>query len=178
MPFTADELDWTKAVVGFVSVGMPAIERNQPLPPQIAQDMRSLLVDLGGDAMVIGAMKACDVAIKRLTLSSDRSLTEAGEQIGEILDRIRGEDRFGFGPAAYDDGKRCAVIMTEAMVGDGRGDFSSVFNVNDPNVTLNAFRAWVALLAAMILTLSVFHSMSVSEASRTLALEVATIEAN
>ena len=68
--------------------------------------------------------------------------------------------------------------MTEAMVGDGRGDFSSVFDVNDPNVTLNALRAWVALLVAMILTLSVFHSMPVSEASRTLAREVATIEAN
>lgn len=176
MPFTADDLEWTKSVVGAVSAMMPAVERNQPVPPGAVRDVRSLLASLGGDAMVIGAMRACDVAIKRLAISSDRSLTEAGQEIGDILERIKTEDRLDYGSAAYDDAKRCAVIMTDAMIHHGRGDFSTVFDVNDPNVALSAFRAWTALLVAIILVLAVFHAMSVAEASRRLALEIATIE--
>ncbi len=175
MPFTADELEWTKAVVGSLCVAMPAVERNQPVPPKVANDMRALLGDLGADAMVIGAMKACDVAIKRLAISSDRPVTEAGEHIGAILDRIKGEDRMGLGSAAYEDAKRCAVIMTEAMGRGGGGDFSTVFDASDPKVAHHAFRAWAALLVAIVLTLSAFHAMTISEACRRLALEVATI---
>jgi hypothetical protein len=175
MPFTATELEQTKSVAGTFSLTMPYLAKNQPIPAPVVADIRTLLIELGADGIVVGAMKACDVAIKRLANTTDRSLPDAGVEIGEILDRLQTEDRLDYGSQAYDDAKQCAVVMTEAMVARGQADFSPIFDRNDPEIHLKAFRAWTALLVSIILMLGVLYGIGATEASRRLNLEIATI---
>jgi hypothetical protein len=61
------------------------------------------------------------------------------------------------------------------MEGNGRGDFSEVFDAGAPDVSIQMVRAWGALLVALILMLALIHGISASEATKRLALDIQTI---
>jgi hypothetical protein len=57
MPFTATEFEQTKSVAGTFSLTMPYLAKNQPIPAPVVTDIRTLLIELGADGIVVGLEK-------------------------------------------------------------------------------------------------------------------------
>lgn len=114
-------------------------------------------------------MRCCDVALKPLATRTDKSLTQAAAEMGEVIDRLAESDILDFGPQAYEDAKGLAVEMAEAMTSEGQADFQSVIGED----TKRAVLGFQALLFGLLYVLAAFYGISPSEASRNLCLDVA-----
>jgi hypothetical protein len=150
---------------------IPHMERREPVPGRTQSRIRQLWADATEEALTVGMMRACDVAIKHLARHFlDGSLNEASATVTAKLAAMRTHDVAGFGPQAYDDGSRAVQCMAEAMIQQGAINLPD--DLAAPRRILLAFNA---ALVALLFELAERYEIPQTRAVGNLGQEISTI---
>lgn len=169
--FTQNAKEWAQQAAESMMLMIPYLERGDLVPGPIHSRVRDLYSGATEESLVVGMMRACDVAVKHLSRHfSDGDLERAAVDVQATLDQVRSADLAGFGHRAYDDGSRAIELMTEAMVQRGSIRFLDEFEtVERTYLALNAF------LIALLLSLAGKYGIPPSRAAAQLGQEISTI---
>jgi hypothetical protein len=169
--FTQDDKRWAEQATEAMMLMMPYLEREEPVPGAVRSRIQQLWVDATEEALTVGMMRACDVAIKHLAKHFlAGSLKEVTVEVAARLAEMKPEDVAGFGREAYDDGARAVQLMTEAMI--RRGPINLPEDLASAN---RVFLAFSAVLVALLFDLAERYGISPTRAAGNLGQEISTI---
>lgn len=169
--FTQNDKRWAEQATEGMMLMMPYLERGELVPGQVRSRIQRLWRDATEEALVVGVMRACDVAIKHLANHFlGGSLKEAAVKVAERLAQMKPQDVTGFGPTAYDDGATAIQLMTEAMT--RRGPIQLPEDLAD---TKRVFPAFNVVLVALLFDLAKRYEISPTRAAGNLGQEISTI---
>lgn len=144
---TEDEKEYALKAAETMALVMPYVERGVLVPGEVHADVRRLYAEPDGEALMLGPMRASDVAIKHLSKHFlHNSLTDAAGETVKVLERLKPTDLAGYGERAYDDGAKAVVLMANAMVANAPVVWSTEFE--SPKDLILAFNA--VLLALLV----------------------------
>jgi hypothetical protein len=150
---------------------MPYLERGTLVPGSVRSEIQALYTDATQEVLVVGMMRACDVALKHLSKHFlGGSLTNAALEAGSMIDRMRHDDIAGLGSEAYDDGTRAVQLMADAMVSRGRLNLLEEFQTSQ-----RVLLAFNAVLIALLFELANRYGIAPSKAANQLGREISTI---
>lgn len=169
--FTQNDKRWAEQATETTMLMMPYLERGELVPGPVRSRIQRLWSGATEEALVVGMMRACDVAIKHLAKHFlGGSLKEAAINVAARLAQMQSHDAGGFGPVAYDDGARAIRHMTEAMTRHGR-----IHLPEDLADTNRVFPAFNVALVAMLFELAERYGISPTRAAGNLGQEISTI---
>jgi hypothetical protein len=150
---------------------MPYLERDGLIPGPVRSQIRNLWSGATEEALVVGMMRACDVAVKHLAKHFlDGSFEEATVQVTARLAEMKSQDVAGFGSQAYDDGARAIQLLTDAMTRRG-----SLRLPEDLASAEKVYPAFNAALIALLFDLAERYGISPTRAAGNLGQEISTI---
>lgn len=168
--FTEDDKRWAEQAAESMMIMMPYLEGGELVPGSERGRIQHLWANAPEHALVIGMMRACDVAIKHLANHFlGGSLNEATAVTAARLAHAKSEDLAGFGPSAYEDGALAVRLMAEAM--DRRGPIDFPVDLS----TKRVFLAFNAVLVALLFDLAERYGISPTRAAGNLGQEISTI---
>lgn len=171
LTFTSNDKRWAEQAAEAMMLMMPYLETGQLVPGPVRSQIQHLWGDGSEEALVVGVMRACDVAIKHLAKHFlDGSLNEAAVEAAARLSEMKPRDLGGFGPEAYDDGARVTQLMTEAMIRSG-----PLRLPDDLRSTRRILLAFNATLVALLFDLAERYGISPTRAAGNLGQEISTI---
>lgn len=168
--FTRDDKRWAEQATEAMMLVLPYIERRELVPGPAQVRIRDIWSDATDESLVMGHMRACDVAIKHLARHfCDGSLQEASEIVVRMLLALRADDAAGLGAVAYDDGVRGIRLMVDAMARHGPIAFPDLASAK---LLLPAYNA---VLLALLFELARQYGIAPARAAGQLGQEIGTI---
>lgn len=168
---TDDEKQHALKAAKATALMMPYLEQGRLVPGSVRSEIQALYTDATEEVLVVGMMRACDVALKHLAKHFwGDSLTDAALEAGSMIDRMRPDDIAGLGARAYDDGVRAVQLMAEAMV--SRGTLNPLEELQTSKRVLLAFNA---VILALLFILADRYEIAPSSAANQLGREILTI---
>jgi hypothetical protein len=169
--FTQNDKRWAEQATEAMMLMMPYLERGELVPGPVRSQIQQLWSDATEEGLVVGMMRACDVAIKHLAKHFlGGSLEEATVAVAARLTEMKPQDVAGFGPNAYDEGARAVQAMTEAMIRRG-----PIHLTEDLAATKRAFPAFNLVLIALVFELAERYGITPTRAAGNLGQEISTI---
>ena len=168
---TEEEKQYALKAAKATALMMPYLERGTLVPGSVRSEIQALYADATEEVLVVGMMRACDVALKHLAnhFLGD-SFTDAALEAGSMIDRMRSDDIAGLGARAYDDGVRAAQLMADAMI--SRGTLDLLEELETSQRVLFSFNA---VLFALLFILADRYEIAPSAAANQLGREISTI---
>lgn len=168
---TENEKQYALKAAKATALMMPYLEQGRLVPGSVRSEIQALYADATEEVLVVGMMRACDVALKHLAnhFLGD-SLTDAGLEAGSMIDRMRSDDIAGLGARAYDDGVRAAQLMADAMISRGTLDL-----LEELETSQRVLLAFNAVLFALLFILADRYEIAPSAAANQLGREISTI---
>lgn len=168
--FTRDDKLWAEQAAEAMMLMMPHLEREELVPGPVRSRIQSLYADATEESLIVGMMRACDVAVKHLSKHFfDGALDGAATQAQMRLATIKSDDLATLGPEAYEDGARAIHLVTDAMIRNGP------LSLEEFQTSKRVLLAFTAVLIALLFELAEMYGIPPARAAAQLGLEISTI---
>lgn len=169
--FTQNDKKWAEQAAEAMMLMMPHLARGELVPGPVRSRIQGLYANATEESLVVGVMRACDVAMKHLSKHFFHgALDEAAADVQSTLARIKSDDLADLGPEAYEDGARAIQLMTEAMIRNDTMNFVEVLPTSKRLVL-----AFTAALIALLFGLASRYEIPPARAAANLGQEISTI---
>lgn len=168
---TEDEKRYALQAAETAALVMPYMEQGMFVPGEVQAEIRAIYADATEEALGVGLMRACDVALKHLARHfCGDSLESAADAVVSTIARLTTDDAAGFGSQAYADGAKAVALMAEAMIRE-----QSISLMEEFHSVRRIILAFNAVLYALIAELATRYNISRSNAANRLGREISTI---